>query len=140
MEFRKLWLDFVMIAIVVFALMSFVVQLEVDNGETSILENEVFNRSYQALQTNLTSFSDTTQGQKENFEADPPTLSFGALVVIAIVSAGQIFSGMLISLYNIFIVLPSTFLGIPQIVVSVLSSILVVTIILLLWRLYKVGE
>lgn len=140
MGFKTLWISFVLIALVVFALMSFIVQFQTDQGDSTILENTVFNKSYQALQTNLTSFSATAQGQKENFESDPPTVSFGALVVFAIVSSGQIFSGMIIALYNIFIVLPATFLGIPEIVISVLSAVLLVTIILVLWRLYKQGE
>lgn len=140
MDFNKMWVSFVLVGLAVFALISFVVNLSTDHGQDTILENEVFNNTYEALQTDLGEIGGTAQTQRENFEADPPTVEFGALVVFAIVSAGQIFAGTIISLYNIFIVLPSTFLGIPQIVVSVLSGIVIITIILSLWRLYKVGE
>jgi|TARA_Y100000310_G_scaffold97876_1_gene95551 hypothetical protein len=140
MEFRKFWVSFILVGLVLFSLMAFVVQFQEDHGKSTVLENSVFNDSYQALQTNLTGFRDTSQSQKENFEADPPTLSFGALIIFAIVSAGQIFAGMIVAIFNILIVLPASFLGIPPLVIGIFSSILVLTIILLLWRLFKVGE
>lgn len=135
-----MWVNFVLLGLVVFSLMAFVVQFQTDNGQDTILENEIFNRSYQGLQSNLTSFRDTSQSQKENFEADPPTVSFGALVVFAIVSAGQIFASMILSVYNVFIILPASFLGIPEVVIGVFTSIIILSIILLLWKLFKTGE
>lgn len=140
-EFRKLWISVALIGLFVFAMISFVVQFQQDNNqEGTILDNSLINQSYQSLQTNLTTFRTETQGQKTNFEAELPTSSFGSLIIFSIVSAGKILNGMVLGVYNVLIILPISIFGISPVVAGVISSILLVSIILLLWRLYKAGE
>jgi len=141
MEFRKVWISFVLIGLFVFALLSFIVQFQSDNEqEENILGNSIINETFKNLETNLSNFSSTSQSQKDNFESEVPSTSFGSLIIFSIVSSGKIFSGLLIGIYNILIILPASIFGVSQVVIGVASSVLVFSIILLLWRLYKTGE
>lgn len=141
MEFRKLWVTFALIGLMVFSLLAFIVQFQTDNQQAdSILNNTIINRTYSGLQTNLSSFGSTSQGQRGVFESETPTDSFGSLIIFSIVSSGKIFTGMLVGVFNLLILLPSSLLGLSPVIVSTLSAILIVSIIFALWRVYKVGE
>lgn len=139
-EFDDLWVKFSLIGLVVASLFSFIVYFEQDNGETdTVLNNSILNRTYQGLQTNLSAFGDETQSQRSVFESETPTDSFGSLIIFSIVSSGKIFTGMLIGVFNLLILLPTAILGLDALTISVLSGILLVTIIFALWRKYKQG-
>lgn len=139
-DFKDLWITFAIIGLVLFCIIAFVVQFQTDNNQDeSILDNPIINKTYGSLGSNLSSFSGITQGQKDNFEAEVPTSSFGSLVIFSIVSSGKILNGMITGIYNILIVLPAQILGINEIIIGVFSSILIVSIILLIWRLIKNG-
>lgn len=142
MEFRKFWVSMALIGLVFVSIIGFIAQFETDNDQVGegILGNSILNRSYQNLQSNLSSFGDTSQTQLENFQSESPTASFGSLIIFSIVSAGKIFGGMIITVFTILILLPTAIFGINQVVASVLSSIFLISIIIGLWRLYKLGE
>lgn len=141
MGFKKLWINYALIGLFVFLMLAFIVQFQIDNSQPeTILENPLINKTYQGLQTNLSTFGSASQGQRGTFEAETPTDSFGSLIIFAIVSSGKIFSSMLVGVFNLLIFLPASVLGISPVVVSVFSSILIISIIFLLWRVYKVGE
>ena len=141
MAFKELWINYALVGLLVFSLLAFIVQFQTDNSQSeTILENPLVNKTYMGLQTNLSTFGSTSQGQRGTFEAETPTDSFGSLIIFAIVSSGKIFSSMLIGIFNILIFLPASVLGISPVVVSVLSAIIIITIIFSLWRVYKAGE
>ncbi len=140
-SFRKTFMIWGLIGILVFSTLSYIIVLQTNNGVTdTILKNTVINNTFSSLQDNLTSFSSQTQTQRESFESEIPERGFGSLIIFSIVSVGQKFMAIVISTYNILIILPASILGIPEIVTNVLSSILVVSLILLVWRVYRVGS
>lgn len=138
-DFKDIFVTFALVGLFVFAMLSFVYITQQDNNVDTILENDLMNRTYQGLNTNLSAFRSDSQTQRENFESDVPTAGFGSLLIFSIVSAGKVFTGMIVAVFNLIVVLPATFLGISPIVMSVLSSILITLIVLGLWRLYKLG-
>ena len=139
-SFRELFITFALIGIFVFASISFIVTTQTDNEvENTILENEDINRTYVDLESNLNSTRSQVQTQKDSFESENPERGFGSLIIFSIVGVGKTFAGITLGVYNIFIVLPSAVLGIPRIVVGILTAILVVSLILLIWRVYRAG-
>ncbi len=139
-SFREVFVTFALIGIFVFAGISFIVQTQLDNDvENTILENEVINKTFTNFETDLSDFSSKTQTQKESFESEIPERGFGSLIIFAIIGVGQRFTGMITGVYNIFIVLPASILGISPIVIGVLTSILIVSLVLLIWRVYRTG-
>jgi hypothetical protein len=141
MKFQSLWVTFALIGLIAFCFIAFIVQFETDNDKSNgLLENQIINRTYGNLQSDLSTFGSQAQGQKDVFESETPTISFGALILFAIVSAGKVFTNMLIGIFNILIFLPTAMFGISPVITGVLSSILIISIIFLLWRVYKAGE
>lgn len=139
-SFREVFVTFALIGVFVFAGISFIVTTQLDNDvENTILENEVINKTYTNLETDLGDFGSETQTQKESFESEIPERGFGSLIIFAIIGVGQRFTGMITGVYNIFIVLPASILGISPVVIGVLSAMLMVSLILLVWRLYRTG-
>ncbi|KKL91642.1 hypothetical protein LCGC14_1892650 [marine sediment metagenome] len=139
-SFRDTFITFALIGIFIFASISFIVTTQKDNNvDETILENDVINRTYINLEANLSSFRGGAQEQKESFELDVPEPGFGSLIIFAIVGVGQIFSGMILGIYNVFIVLPASILGISPVVIQVLTTIIIISLILLIWRVYRVG-
>ncbi len=140
-SFREVFITFALIGVFVFAGISFIVVTQRDNGvENTILENDVINRTYSNLETDLSGFSSNASAQKGKFEEENPERGFGSLIIFAIVGIGRKFTGMIIGIYNIIIVLPASLLGIPSIVISVMTAILLVSLVLLAWRVYRVGS
>ncbi|KKL19287.1 hypothetical protein LCGC14_2466970 [marine sediment metagenome] len=140
-SFREVFITFALIGVFVFAGISFIVTTQRDNGVTNtILDNDVINRTYSNLETDLGGLSSNASTQKESFESEIPERGFGSLLIFAIVGIGRKFTGMIIGIYNIIIVLPASLLGIPSIVISVMTAILLVSLVLLAWRVYRVGS
>ncbi len=139
-SFRETFIIFALIGIFVFASMSFIVQTQIDNDvENTVLENEVINKTFTDLEIDLSNFGSNASSQKSNFDQDIPERGFGDLIIFAVIGVGQGFTGLIVGVYNIFIVLPASILGVPPVVIGVLTSILVMSLILLAWRLYRAG-
>lgn len=137
---REQFTNFAIIGIMVLASIFFIVQTQTDNDtNTSILENQIINSTFTKLQDNLTAYSSTTQQQRENFEGEIPERGFGSLLIFSIVTVWQTFMSLTIGVYNILIVVPASVLGVSPIIIGVLDSILIVTLLLLGWRIYRVG-
>ncbi len=140
-SFREVFTTFVLIGVFVFAGISFIVTTQRDNGVTNtILDNDVINRTYSNLETDLGGLSSNASTQKESFESEIPERGFGSLIIFAIVGVGNKFTGMIVGIYNILIVLPASLLGISPIVIGALTAILLLSLILLVWRVYRVGS
>ncbi len=139
-SFRELFVTFALIGIFVFAGIAFIVKVQTDNdvGDT-ILKNEFINRTYINLETKLNDSRLQTQTQKQSFESEVPERGFGSLIIFAIIGVGQSFTGVVMGIYNVLIVLPAEVLNIPRVVIGVLTSIIIVSLVLLIWRVYRAG-
>ena len=138
---REVFISFALLGMFVFATISFIVATQTENNlESTILENAVINKTFINLETNLSDFRTQTQTQKESFEGEIPERGFGSLIIFAIVGVGQKFTGLIMTVYNIVIVLPASILGVSPVVIGVMTAILLVSVVLLGWRVYRVGS
>lgn len=139
-SFKNIFVTFALFGLLVYSLMSFIVKIQIDNdAENNLLDNEIINKSFYQLESNLTSAEEKANQQKAGFEEESPTISFGSLVFTTITSIGKVFSGIIMGVYNLLIKLPMSILGVSPVVAGVLSTILIVLIILGLWAIYKLG-
>jgi len=140
-SFRATWINFILIGILVFSLISFIVVFqEQNNVEGGILENELINSTFNDLAEELSTSGGDVQTQRESFEAEIPERGFGSLIIFTIVGVTQNFMSVIITIFNILIVLPAQIIGVSPIVISALGSILIVSLILLAWRVYRIGS
>lgn len=139
-SFQKLIFTFMFIGLIIFSTLYFgALFLQENNAESNFMENELMNNTFSSLQTELDGFRDQSQRQKTLFESENPTSGFGTILLFSIVSSGKVFNSMLIGIFNIIIRLPVVFLGLDSAVVGTLSTMLVLSIIISLWVLYKLG-
>jgi len=140
-SFREIWTTFIIIGVLMFSMISFIVISQQNNDvENTILENPLINSTFVNLEQNLSVLEADTETQRDSFESEIPERGFGSLIIFSIVGITQKFTGLLIGIYNIFIVLPSSILGISPVVTSAMSSILLVSLLLLGWRVYRIGS
>lgn len=139
-KFLDLFTKFVIIGLVVLSMFTFTAFFQSENNiDNKFIDNSLMNETFNSLRTNLTGFRDISQDQKNLFESENPTRGFGTILLFSIVSAGKVFNGMLVGIFNILIKLPVVVLGLDPVVVSALSTILILTIIIGLWIVYKLG-
>lgn len=139
-KFSALFISFMLIGVIIYGLFSFIdLSQEQNNIENKFVDDPLINKTYKNLETDLSSLSEQSQAQKTLFESENPTSGFGTILIFSIVSAGKIFNGMMIGLFNTLINLPTIVLGIDPIIISVINTILIITIIIGLWVLYKLG-
>ncbi|KKN11228.1 hypothetical protein LCGC14_1028590 [marine sediment metagenome] len=140
-SFREVFINFALIGVLVFATISFIVIFQQDNNVTdTILSDSRINTSFNSLTTQLINLEENTTTQKDSFESDVPETGAISLIIFAIVGVGQVFTSLIVGTYNIIIVLPATILGVSPVVIGVLTAILSVTLVLLVWRVYRVGS
>jgi len=141
MEFRHLLVNFIMIGIFAFALIGWSIFVQMDNsGNSSLMENQLINSTFVDLGTELSSTQSQAEGQRESQEQENPTASSGDLILFTITKAGKVFTGTIRAIYDITIGGASKVIGIPPIIMAGFTSILLVSIILLAWSLYKQGR
>lgn len=140
-SFREIFITFSIISLVVFSAISFVVLLQQENdASSSLLENSLINSTFVNLRGNISQQETSVNTSKGEFDSDVPAPGFGSLIIFAIVGVAQGFTSIITTTYNIIIVLPLNLLGIPTQVANILGSILMMSLIFLAWRLYRVGS
>ncbi len=140
-SFRDMLLLFSVISLFVFSTISFVVVFQEENNATSsLLENELINRTFVNLSNTISEQETSTNSSKGEFESENPAPGFGSLIIFAIVGVTKTFTGSIITIYNILIVLPLGLLGVPTQVANILGSIVMMSLIFAAWRVYRVGS
>lgn len=138
---RTMFFMFTIVGLFIVATISFTGQFQLENNaEFTIYENEIINRTLGDFNTNLTNIASQTDEQKGVFDSEIPERGFGSLLIFSIVTVAQSFVTGIITTYNTLVVLPASVLGIPAIVMSVLTSILLVSVVLLVWRVIRLGS
>ncbi len=139
MDFQKLFGNIVISALFVFAIMTFIIIVQVDNNALQkITDNELINSSYGSLSGNLTNMQPTGQASLDTFGTNPPSeRQLGELDVTSVISPTKLFRAMSIGTYNILIKLPMNVLGVSPIVASVISSIIILLLIIGIWAILK---
>ena len=139
-KFYDLFINWMLIGLVVLSMFAFGIFFQQDNSvEEPFIDNSLMNETYNKLQTDLGELRDQSQAQKTLFESENPTSGFGTILLFSIVSTGKVFNSMIIGTFNTLIKLPVVILGLDPVIISVLSTMLILTIIIGLWIVYKLG-
>ena len=139
-NFLDMFKNFMFIGLMVFCILAFIVTTQLDNSVSDpIINDPLINSTYSNLGTNLGEFRNQSQAQKNLFESENPTIGLGSILLFSILSAGKVFGGMIIGTFNVLVKLPLVVLGLDPILLSLFGTLLIVTIILSLWAVYKLG-
>jgi len=141
MSFRKLIVGFLLASLFAFCLIQFGFDIA-KNNETnqSILDNSLMNSTYLNLEDDLSNLKDNAQKQRTAFEEEKTSLAAGYFILGTILGAAKIFMGIIMTFLNILFLPLSSIIGIPPVVLGVLTAILIVSLIFMAWRALKAGE
>jgi hypothetical protein len=138
MDFKKLFVSFALLGIIIFGMMSFIIKFQTDNNSPERLtDNQIINNTYNSLFSNLSSSGDTANIQNQIFGNVTPTQQYGEVEITSVVSPTSAFKSIMLGTYNILIKLPSEILGISPVVTAILNAILILMIIIGIWAIYK---
>lgn len=133
-------MNFMMTALLVMSLFSFtVITQEENNAVDPIKNNELFNSSFNNLIESIESSTSQAQDKYDVFNSEDPTPGFGSIVLFGIVSVGKTFSSIVFGTFGAIIKFPLVVFGIPQTVYNIILVLLIITVIVGVWLLYKLG-
>lgn len=139
-DFRELLTSFVIIGLCVFSIMAFVITTQSQNNVSDPVVNvEVIGSAYSSLNESLRDQQSNSESALELFQSENPLVVFGSIIFYSVISSGKLFTGTIVGIFNILIKLPIVLLGVDPAVASAIILILIATIVIGLWRLYKVG-
>jgi len=131
----------VMIGLFVFAFISFGTQLSLDNDtNNSVLDNDVINRSFFNIQSELSDTIVTAEGQRESFFKDVPIIGEISLFLKSITGVTRVFFSTLINFYNLFTTLIAETMGVSTIILNGMVALVLISTVLLAWSVYRSGQ
>ncbi len=139
-RFQELVVNFSIVAILVMSLFSFFIIVQEQNDAVDPLKNNaVFNNSFQQL---IGTIENNTRDAEEKygvFNDEDPKAGVGSIVLFGIVSVGKTFSSIIFGTFIAVIKLPLVILGIAPSVYNLILVILIISVIVSVWLLYKLG-
>ncbi len=139
-KFEDLFGNFVMVGLMVLALFSLIIIVQIDNDAAQPLaDSELFNSTYGSLNETIGSLEGTSATQYNLFSKETPTPGFGSIVLFTIVSVSKTFGNMIFALFILLIKVPLIVLGVDPTIVSMIISFLTISVVIALWIIYKFG-
>lgn len=139
--FKEFIIATLLIGVCIFAMLGFVVTFQVNNhANGTIMDNPTINRTYSNLYTNLASSQGTAESQRTGFEKEVPTVGTDSFLFSSIIGAVKTFTSTIANVFSIIFVYLGSVLGISPVVIGVFVAIIIISVILLAWRVAKVGE
>lgn len=140
---RNMIISFILVGLFALAFISFIYQTSIDNNPTSdLLTNSQLNKTFKGLNSTLSSYQQQAEFQKNvSFsENTNPFVAIFELAVTSIIGIGRTFTGMIFGTWDLITGLIFVTLGVPPIVIGVILSIIIITVIFLLFRMWRVGS
>lgn len=138
--FQQTFYNFMLLAIVVLGMLSYTFIIQGSNdAEQPLSDNDLFNNTATRLGNNLTNAENASQIQQGIFSDENPRSGFGSIVLFGIVSAGKTFTSIVYDIFGVIFKLPMLVLGIDSQIVSTIIMILIITLIIGVWIVYKLG-
>lgn len=141
MEFKGFIISSILLGLFIFAMIQGFTYLAVENDVSNPLrDNEAINSTVNELETELEDLDNSTQDIRDAFTEDKTSVETGFLLLGSIIDAGTNLGGILVTIYKLSLGLIAETLGVSSLVFAVMVAILLITLILLAWSLYKSGR
>jgi len=145
MEFRTLFIGFVLVGLFAFSLLTFGTNFAANNNANiTVLDSPALNNSYVGFQSQLESGQTNAQINSNTFDNSTISEDAAYLPISPIRAVGKVFQGTLNSIYSttigLFVEQFNLGEGSGIIITGAIGLILAITIIFLLWRAYKSGD
>lgn len=123
------------------ALINFSVNLTESNDVNgSLMTDPNLNSSFTDIQTELEASKSVAEGIRSSFFGQIPIIGDIAVILGYIFGTTKQIFALIRGLFELYFELIQTYMGIPPIVTTVFTTIIVLTLILLAWRVYRAGS
>lgn len=138
---KGLFITYSLIGLFAVIFLTFASQVQEEHGVSNSIRQDVsLNRTFNQLESNLSTFEETSETSKNGtLSGKGLEQSFGQLILDGIFESGKTMMNMVTLTYNVVIVQTAGFIGIPDIVISILTAIITILFILAIWRLIRTG-
>ena len=143
MNFKSMIVSILLVGICIISIISFIISFEQENAvNDTIMKYSSINTTYVTVSSELSKSSSDANTTMEGFvgEGKNPIIAGVELVFSSILSAGTVFMKSTITFFNIMTGPASEILHISPMIIGTILAIVIITLMLLAWRLYKVGE
>ena len=139
-EFKNFTINGLLVALFLVAIISFGAQLAVENGaDSTILQDPNINRTFNSIDGNLTSFQGVVEGQSKAQDETKPIALFDFLFE-SIIGTGKVLKAAFTNIFNVMLGLMGSTLGLPPVALATMTSIILLIMIFLAWKLFKTGN
>lgn len=139
-EFKNIVGKFIVASILIFSLFTFIlITQEENNAGDPLINQDPFNESFNSLVENIDTSTEEAQEKYSVFNSEEPKAGFGSIVLFGIVSVGKTFSNMVFGFFGAIIKLPLVVLGVSESIYNLVLTWLILTVIVAVWLLYKLG-
>lgn len=138
-DFREFPINFLLAGLFVIAMVSFAVGIASNYGYSeSLMKSDKID--FSALETQVQQTSNDATAWGESFKSDNLFVVAGGIVLYSIWGITKLVWNSVISLLTIFTDGATTLLGVPAMVIGVLTAIVIISLIFSGWRLIKQGQ
>lgn len=139
--FLKVFTKFTMFSIFFLGILSMAFIVQTNNSASQPLsEDSLFNRTSVALQKQISDTEASEIQQQSNFDSNTESQTGTLSIIIpAIIGVGKTTSGLVNGFFTVLFEIPKVVLGIDSLIISSLLSILILTLVIGAWVLYKLG-
>ncbi len=138
MDLKEFASGFLLLGLFALAIFTFIFTLEDNN--TKIANLDTAGIDITALEARLNSSTGEANDYMESFSKDSPVENFFNIIFFSIIGVGKLVINSIIITFNIILGGISTILGIPPIVTSVISAIVIISLIFAAWKVYNTGK
>lgn len=139
-EFKNFAISTLLMGLFMASMIAFGAQMASDNSSNStILQDPNINATFQLMNDNLTNSQGIAQNQSRAQDETKPIALFDFLFE-SIIGTGKVLKGAFKNIYDLTLGLIGTTLGIPPVALATFTSILLLIMIFLAWKLFKTGN
>lgn len=137
--FKEYVIKFLLGSLFIVCLFAFAVNFTTDQGKDAGVIDDG-NLNFDELEESVNETSEDAEAWGEAFRSDNLFVSLGAIVLFSIWGVSKLIWTSVINLFSLIFDSLSTVLGVPSIVIGVVTAILIVSMIFSIWRLVKRGD
>lgn len=143
MEFRTFIVNLLLVGLVTAAIVSFAVTFASDtSSNVSVTSEPTMNRIFGNLSAKLNDTQADATANKVAVEKETGSASLTAIgfAFSSILNTGTIFISVSLGLFNILFEIPQRYLGVPPIITGILLTIIIVSLVLAAWSVWRAGR
>jgi hypothetical protein len=132
---------FILIGLFALCFVSFIYQASQDNNpQSELLNDSRLSPLFTNLNSTLNTYQNVTTEQKNSFMSDNPLVEFGSMISLAIVGTGKVFANIIVGTWDILTTFITTTLGVPPVVIGIIFSIILISVIFMIWQNWRQGK